>query len=165
MSSNSTTPKAKLSQWEALTLESLRSKGWSNEQIIAGVASGELPGDDSKFQFDYSILTQLASEQPQEFTSAVQDGYSIKYNTIRGIHSWLAVALQKDGELVLEPDKEAIYVQLTAAEAQQLSSVLSYGWEMNTAASAGATQKADKQEADEQTASTYEIKHIATRPA
>lgn len=165
MSSNSAIPQAKLSQWEALTLESLRSKGWSNEQIISSIAGGELPQDDSKFQFDYSILTQLASEQPQQFASAIQDGYSIKYNTIRGIHSWISVALQKEGELVLEPDKEAIYVQLTAAEAEQLASVLSYGWEINTAAAAGNTQQADKPESDEHAAVTYEIKHIAARLA
>jgi hypothetical protein len=125
--------KTKLSQWEALTLESLRAKGWSNEQIIQGAATGELPTDDveSKFQFDYSILADLAKIQPQAFKSAVLEGYNIKYNTIRGIHSWILIALQKEGSLILESGNEAVKAVLTEAEAARLRDVLSFGWQLN----------------------------------
>lgn len=133
MSNSASHTEIKLSQWEALTLESLRSKGWSDEQIIEGVQSGKLPADDSKFQFDYSILTALAAEQEQHFLHAVKEGYRIKYNTIRGIHSWILVALGHEGYLYLEPGEEAVYATLSKQEAERLSSVLSYGWQLEPA--------------------------------
>ncbi|MFF2094148.1 hypothetical protein [Paenibacillus sp. NPDC058174] len=120
--------KAKLSQWDALQLESLKSLGWTKEQLIQRVNSGDLPQDDSKFKFDYAGLKTLASEEPAVLKDAVENGYQIKYNTIRGIHSWILAALQQDAELILEPDSEIVVASLTEAEAAQLESVLSFGW-------------------------------------
>ncbi|WP_042170987.1 hypothetical protein [Paenibacillus gorillae] len=133
--------KAKLSQWDALQLESLKSLGWTGEQIIERVNSGDLPQDDSKFKFDYAGLKTLASEEPAVLKDAVENGYQIKYNTIRGIHSWILVALQQDAELVLEPDSEIVIASLTEAEASQLASVLSFGWGLE--AEGGAVADAD----------------------
>ncbi|MDF2835853.1 MAG: hypothetical protein K0Q63_1493 [Paenibacillus sp.] len=121
-------PKSKLSQWDALQLESLKALGWSNELIIERVISGDLPKDDSKFQFDYAGLRAVAADEPDTFKSAVANGYQIKYNTIRGIHSWIFVALKQDAELILEPGAEAVAASLTETEATALANVLSFGW-------------------------------------
>ncbi|GKU78032.1 hypothetical protein [Paenibacillus sp. L3-i20] len=119
---------AKLSQWDALQLESLKAYGWSNEEIITRVNAGDLPKDESKFQFNYAGLSELAHEHSDIFTQAVNDGYQIKYNTIRGIHSWILVALHREAELVLDSGNESVIVSLTEPEATSLSSVLSFGW-------------------------------------
>ncbi|MEK4139675.1 MULTISPECIES: hypothetical protein [Paenibacillus] len=124
--------RVKLSQWDALLVESLRSLGWSDEDILRKVAEGDLPVDESEYQFDYKQLTTLQSEQPELFGQAVKTGYQIKYNTIRGIRSWIWVALGKEAALELEEGKEAAEVALTLAEKERLASVLSFGWQIES---------------------------------
>ncbi|MBW4084787.1 hypothetical protein [Paenibacillus sp. S150] len=132
-----TASKVKLSQWDALLVESLRSLGWSDEELLRRAASGELPADESEYKFDYARLTTLAGERPEEFRQAVTGGYRIKYNTIRGIRSWISVALGKPAGLELKEGKEAVEVTLTEAEKNRLEAVLSYGWRI-TGGPAGA---------------------------
>lgn len=121
-------PETKLSQWDALLLESVKSLGWPNDEIIRRVRSGDLPKDESRFQFDYANLIAFAREHGDEFADAVANGYRIKYNTIRGIQSWIAVALRREAELSLEPGREAVVVSLASEEARRVEAVLSYGW-------------------------------------
>ncbi|SFF32816.1 hypothetical protein SAMN04487969_12649 [Paenibacillus algorifonticola] len=121
----------KLSQWDALLLESLKSYGWTDEQLIRKVHAGDFPEDTSPFQFDYSVLNALASSDAELFAQAVTEGYQIKYNTIRGIHSWLKVAFKQEAELLLESGSEAVHAWLTNDEADRLAAVLSYGWSLS----------------------------------
>lgn len=122
--------RVKLSQWDALLVESLRALGWSNEDILHKVSEGNLPVDESEYHFDYKQLTTLQAEQPELFEQAVKTGYQIKYNTIRGIRSWIWVALGKEAVLELEEGKESVEIALTAAEKDRLASVLSFGWQI-----------------------------------
>lgn len=128
---NVSKPETKLSQWDALMLESLKNYGWSNEELLRRVLESDLPKDDSKFQFDYAALTAFAKEQTGTLAQAVSYGYQIKYNTIRGIYSWIAVALKREAELILDPGSEAVIVPLSEDEANLLNSVLSYGWTLH----------------------------------
>ncbi|WP_019914139.1 hypothetical protein [Paenibacillus sp. HW567] len=122
--------KVKLSQWDALLVESLRSLGWSDEELLRRVESGELPVDKSEYKFDYTQLTALAGEQPEQFRQAVTEGYQIKYNTIRGIRSWISVALGIQAELELEEGNEAVEAALREEEKNRLGAVLSFGWQI-----------------------------------
>lgn len=122
--------KVKLSQWDALLVESLRSLGWSDEELLRRVAEGDLPVDESEYEFDYGQLSALASEQPELFRQAVTEGYQIKYNTIRGIRSWIAVAFGLEPKLELEEGQEAVEAELTGPQKQRLENVLSYGWKI-----------------------------------
>lgn len=124
--------RVKLSQWDALLVESLRSLGWSNEEIIRKVSEGDLPIDESEYEFDYKQLTALQLEQPELFEQAVKLGYQIKYNTIRGIRSWIWVALGKEAALELEEGSEFAEVTLSLAEKERLASVLSFGWKIKS---------------------------------
>jgi len=124
------TESIKLSQGDALLVESLRRRGWSDEELLDRVQTGNLPVDGSKFEFDYHRLTELQAEGPQAFEQAVKAGYQIKFNTIRGIRSWIEVALGKEAVLELEEGREAVEVELTAAERARLTAVLSYGWQV-----------------------------------
>ncbi|MFC3803787.1 hypothetical protein [Cohnella sp. GCM10012308] len=126
----STTNQAKLSQWDALLVESLKSRGWTSEELIARVRSGELPIDESPFQFKYEALSAFAAEEPETFEAAVTHGYQIKYNTVRGIHSWIRVALGLQPELLLEAGAEAVRASLKPEEKERLASVLSFGWQV-----------------------------------
>lgn len=133
-------PETKLSQWDALMLESLKAYGWPNDELISRVREGNLPTDESKFHFDYAALTTFANEDADTFAQAVMNGYQIKYNTIRGIHSWVLVALKQEAELILESENEAVIAHLSEADAQRLASVLSFGWIL--------TPHADTQDSD-----------------
>ncbi|MGQ3479783.1 hypothetical protein [Paenibacillus sp. TY11] len=122
------TKRVRISQWDALLLESLRSLGWSHEELIRRVQQNELPTD-GQSGFDYAELaTGLAFKEPEVFVSAVTDGYQIKYNTIRGIRSWIAAAFGREPELSLEEGSEAVTSELTPAEYDRLERVLSLGW-------------------------------------
>lgn len=125
----------KLSQWDALLLEALRGRGWSDEQLLGITSAAELPEDNSPFQFDFKQLAAFAAEKPEEYRQAVTGGYQIKYNTIRGIRSWILVALGKEPRLELEEGKEAVEAELTAGERARVEQVLSFGWQITPAAS------------------------------
>jgi hypothetical protein len=121
--------KVKLSQWDALLLEGLRRLGWSDDEVIRRVKErDELPADDSIYEFDYGQLAEFAAANPETFEAAVRGGYGIKYNTVRGIRSWINVAYAQEPELVLEAGNEAVVASLTPAEHERLLSVLSFGW-------------------------------------
>ncbi|QJD86505.1 hypothetical protein [Cohnella herbarum] len=122
------TDRVKLSQWDALMLESLRGQGWTNEELIRRVREGELPEDESDFHFKYETLTSFANEEPATFEAAVTQGYRIKYNTVRGIRSWILVRFGREPELLLEEGREAVHASLTLDEKALVESVLSYGW-------------------------------------
>lgn len=55
----STTKRVRISQWDALLLESLRSLGWSQEELIRRVQQNELPTDGPS-DFDYTELVTAA---------------------------------------------------------------------------------------------------------
>ncbi|MBO7745652.1 hypothetical protein I8J29_15685 [Paenibacillus sp. MWE-103] len=121
--------KAKLSQWDALMLEGLRGLGWTDEEIVRRIRERDgLPADDSIYEFDYAQLADFAAANPETFERAVREGYAIKYNTVRGIRSWINVAFAQEPELVLEAGNESVVAKLTPAERERLLSVLSYGW-------------------------------------
>ncbi|WP_341346430.1 hypothetical protein [Paenibacillus sp. FSL H3-0469] len=122
------TSKVKLSQWDALLLESLRALSGSDEELLRRVSEGDLPADESKYEFDYGQLSTLADEQPELFRQAVTEGYQIKYNTIRGIRSWIEVAFGIEPKLELEEGCEAVEALLSESQKRQLEGVLSFGW-------------------------------------
>ncbi len=124
----SVTEKVKLSQWEALLLEALRHLGWSDQQLLELGSAQQLPVDESEYEFDYAELAAFAIAQPDVYRAAVQDGYRIKYNTIRGIRSWLHIAFELEPELILEEGQEAVIATLTKAQYDRLCKVLSPGW-------------------------------------
>jgi len=117
-----TTTRTKLSQWDALLLETLRSLGWTNEELLSKVKAGELP------EAKYEALAELANSDPETYETAVTQGYQIKYNTVRGIRSWIAVRFGSEPELRLEEGQEAVRAALSAEEKELLASVLSFGW-------------------------------------
>ncbi|MCM3630198.1 hypothetical protein M3194_22960 [Paenibacillus glycanilyticus] len=120
----------KLSQWDALLVESLRKgHGWSDDEIIARIKAGDdLPTDDSMFEFNYSDLAAFAQKEPETFEAAVRNGYQIKYNTVRGIRSWIWVAFGEEPKLELEAGQEAVTAALTPEQLERVKTALSFGW-------------------------------------
>lgn len=147
--------KIKLSQWDALSLESLLSLGWTGQQLLSHILEGTLPVDTSRFKFDYVSLSAWARDNEAEFQQVLREGYQIKYNTIRGISSWIAIALNIEAELHLEPGQEAVIARLTPQEAERLSAVLSFGWKIVSEKSEASSQ--EDQQIQEDAHSLYRI--------
>lgn len=122
--------KARLSQWDALMVEALRALGWPDGKILDNVRKGDLPADDSPFHFDFKDLSRLAAEQPDLFEAAVLRGYQIKFNTLRGIRSWLYIVTGREPVLDLEEGRESVTAELSQDERSRLETVLSVGWEI-----------------------------------
>lgn len=148
--------KIKLSQWDALSLESLRSLGWTDQELLGRILEGTLPVDTSRFKFDYVSLSAWARDNEAEFQQVLREGYQIKYNTIRGISSWIAIALNIEAELHLEPGQEAVIARLTPQEAERVSAVLSFGWKIVSDESEASAQQLD-QPSQEDARSLYVI--------
>ncbi|SEO33041.1 hypothetical protein [Paenibacillus sp. OV219] len=136
--------RVKLSQWDALLMESLRVLGWSDDEIIQRTKQGELPKEDtSMYQFNYEELTAFATQASETFEAAVRTGYQIKYNTIRGIRSWIHIAYKLEPELVLDAGNESVIAELTLSQKERLASVLSHGWAIQ-GEHAGAAEEASR---------------------
>ncbi|REE86537.1 hypothetical protein A8990_110147 [Paenibacillus taihuensis] len=141
---NEVNERVKLSQWDALLMESLRVLGWSDDEIIQKTMQGELPKEDTSiYEFNYEELTAFATREPETFEAAVRTGYQIKYNTIRGIRSWINVAFKLEPELVLDAGNEAVVAELTPAQQERVASVLSHGWVIQ-GEHAGAAEEASR---------------------
>lgn len=128
-SSNSNTQDlVKLSQWDALLLESLKGHGWSDDELLRRVREGDVPEDTSDFKFNYQNLLDTAAADFATVEAAVRQGYRIKFNTLRGLSNWMRLALSAEPEVVAEPGQEAILVTLTPEQHSGLLSAISYGW-------------------------------------
>lgn len=123
----------RLSQWDAILLESLRGYGWSADELLRRIRQGELPEDTSKFKFNYQNIVATAAAEPETVEAAVRQGYRIKFNTLRGLSNWILLALGHEPEVVAEPGQEAIIATLTPEQHRRLLRVISYGWTVTAA--------------------------------
>lgn len=130
MSSSETQTKSlvRLSQWDALLLESLRGHGWSDDELLRRIRESDVPEDTSKFKFNYQNLLDTAAAEVDTVEAAVRQGYRIKFNTLRGLSNWILLALGAEPEVVAEPGQEAIIVALTPEQHSRLLSAISFGW-------------------------------------
>jgi len=120
--------KVKISQMNALMLEALRKRGYSNEEMIEAAQHNSFPADDSMYEFNFNELHDFYMEDESYFKQSLTEGYQMKFNTIRGIRSWIHIVFQQEPRLVLEEGQEAVHATLTKQQVEQLESVLSFGW-------------------------------------
>ncbi|MEJ8306372.1 hypothetical protein [Saccharibacillus sacchari] len=123
-----TTERVRLSQWDAIVLESVRALGLDSEELLRRAAEGELPSADNSIIADFTPLLILHREQPEVLEQAVKQGYRIKYNTLGGINTWIKIVFGRDSEVERGEGIEGVAVELTAAERERLAPVLSIGW-------------------------------------
>lgn len=121
----------KLSQMNALMLEALRQRGFSDEQIINDALARNLPLDDSEFEFDFNELSEYVTQELSTVQSALHQGYQMKYNTIRGIRCWIVIVFGQEPKLVFDPGQEAVYATLNKQQQQQLQKAISHGWQLS----------------------------------
>ncbi|MNC13153.1 hypothetical protein D3C75_608870 [compost metagenome] len=140
-SESNTQDLVRLSQWDALLLESLKGYGWSVDELLRRIREGDVPEDTSKFKFNYQNLLDTAAADFATVEAAVRQGYRIKFNTLRGLSNWILLGLGAEPEVLAEPGQEAIVVALTPEQHSGLLSAISYGWTVTeTGAAEGGSQ-------------------------
>lgn len=120
--------RVRLSQWDAIVLESVRALGLDGEELLNRTASGDLPSAEGAVVSDFGPLLTLREEQPEVLRQAVEQGYRIKYNTLGGIHTWIRVVFGRESEVERGEGIEGVSVELTAEERERIAPVLSIGW-------------------------------------
>lgn len=120
--------RVRLSQWDAIVLESVRALGLNGEELLRRTAEGDLPSAEGAAVSDFGPLLTLHEEQPEVLRQAVKQGYRIKYNTLGGIHTWIRIVFGRESEVERGEGIEGVSVTLTAEERERLAPVLSIGW-------------------------------------
>lgn len=80
----------------AYMIETLRSNGISDEQILHQIKERDVtPWDRLHSNFDFTNLVELADQDGINFESIIQDGYTVKFITIRGLQTLLQLKFDK----------------------------------------------------------------------
>ncbi|WP_213421698.1 hypothetical protein [Bhargavaea massiliensis] len=122
--------KPKLTLMEAYMVESLRSKGVSNEEIITLVEkenAGRLK--ELEPRFNYSELVKAARKDLAVFRSALFDGYEVKFVTFNGLKNLLRMRFGKEEERDYSLMETGIQgLRLSPQDLEQFNDMLSSNW-------------------------------------
>lgn len=83
----------------AYMIETLRSNGISDDQILHQIGERDVtPWDRLDSNFDFNHLVELADQDRTGFKSIIQDGYTVKFVTIRGLQTLLQLKFKKQAD-------------------------------------------------------------------
>jgi hypothetical protein len=121
----------KISQHDALMIESIRAQGTSDRALLELVRSGNLADlqDSGNGDFDYRELLTFANADLASFEAAILDGYEIKFNTINGIRYLLRVKFGKEVERLTRDEGDYLAdVELRTEDLNKLREIVSKYW-------------------------------------
>ncbi|WP_156289475.1 hypothetical protein [Oceanobacillus salinisoli] len=117
----------KISLMEAYMIETLRSKGVTDQELIEGE-------DISAWNrlhesFDFQDLLRLREKDPIAFQTMVEEGYQVKFVTFNGLKNLLKLKFNKMDEVDYQTTESGIRgLYLNTEERHQLTSLLSKNW-------------------------------------
>ncbi|WP_152657842.1 hypothetical protein [Oceanobacillus sp. CFH 90083] len=122
----------KISQMEAYIIETLRTNGITNEEIIHDVKVKDV----SKWKqihekFDFEQLITLAEKDFESFEKAINEGYAVKFVTVGGLERLLRLKFQKEpGKAYQKLETGAKELDLDEVSLQELKQMLSINWKV-----------------------------------
>ncbi|GGP09247.1 hypothetical protein [Oceanobacillus neutriphilus] len=122
----------KISQMEAYMIETLRTNGITNEEIIHDVKEKDV----SKWKqinekFDFEQLIVLAEKDFSAFEQVINEGYAVKFVTVGGLERLLRLKFQKEaGEDYQKLETGAKGLKLDEASFRDLEQMLSLNWKV-----------------------------------
>ncbi|MFD1849797.1 hypothetical protein [Oceanobacillus bengalensis] len=131
----------KISLMDAYLIETLRTNGVSNQEILAQVETGDVKAwQEFNEKFDYTALLELAKQDAVAFRSIISDGYNIKFVTFNGLKNLLKFRFGKEKEKDYQLTETGIH-QLTLNEQQlaTLKQMLSRNWMIEETVTANRT--------------------------
>lgn len=79
----------------AYMIETLRSQGISNSDILSQIEKKDVtPWVHINEHFDFNQLLKLADQDQEALTSIIEDGYQVKFITIKGLQTLLKLKFQ-----------------------------------------------------------------------
>ncbi|MEK4523807.1 hypothetical protein NSQ95_02250 [Psychrobacillus sp. FSL W7-1457] len=116
----------KLSMMEAVLLESLRSNGVSNQELLSSLDGRSW---EETFSTEYEALLNIYSQDKQQFIELLENGYSVKFITFNGLKNLLKMKFNKleeqDYKIV---DNTFELLELNPQQLSTLRQLLSINW-------------------------------------
>lgn len=113
-------------------IETVRSKGVSNQELLAKLESGDVSSwNDFNENFDFNELVELYKENPEMFKSIIENGYAVKFVTLPGIKNILKLkfGLLED-EDYKSTDKGITGLQVSDEQYAVIKQMLSKNWKI-----------------------------------
>ncbi|MBD7984519.1 hypothetical protein H9649_08005 [Sporosarcina sp. Sa2YVA2] len=120
----------KITLMDAYVIETLRSKGMSNEQLIMDLEQKNLDAlKNINANYDYNDLLTLYEQDKSAFTSILTDGYEVKFVTMGGLKGLLELKFDKiaDRDYTLT-DKGIEHLEMEEHQLHVLNQLLSRNW-------------------------------------
>ncbi|WP_010283142.1 hypothetical protein [Bacillus timonensis] len=120
----------KITLMDAYMIETLRSNGISNQEILAGIKEGNVDVWQNLHEhFDFKELLKLAEHDIEDFQSILLDGYKVKYVTFKGLQNLIkfrfGIEADKDYQLT---ETSIENLKLTEEQANTLKQMISQNW-------------------------------------
>jgi hypothetical protein len=120
----------KITLMEAYMIETLRSNGISNMELLTQLEQG----DSSSWErinpnYNYGELISLYQQDKNAFTSILAEGYQVKFITIRGLQGLLELKFKKTvGKDYTLTDEGMKQLKVDKGEFETLKQFLSQNW-------------------------------------
>lgn len=119
---------AKISLMEAYIIETLRSTGVTEEELLRVNDTSVQAWSKAHENFDFTLLQSLANNE-ETYESIIKEGYKIKYVTYNGLVNMLRLKFDKIPEKDFEKHEEYIGgLLLEKNERTELEQILSPNW-------------------------------------
>lgn len=120
----------KITLMDAYMIETLRSSGISNQEILAQIKQGNVDvWQDLHEHFDFNELLKLAEQDIEKFQSILLDGYNVKYLTFKGLQNLIKFRFGKEQDKDYQLTETSIEnLNLNKDQAQTLKQMISQNW-------------------------------------
>lgn len=116
---------------EAYIIENLRKHGVSNEELIAINDRAIDEWEKLATGFDFAILTALAEQSGEQFSSIINDGYTVKFLTLNGLVNLVQLKLDQTKNVDFHVHEDGISnLVVDASERKQVEQILSPNWQV-----------------------------------
>ncbi|GGA22918.1 hypothetical protein [Psychrobacillus lasiicapitis] len=120
----------KISLMDAYMIETLRSSGISNEEMVVLLEKKDI-SDLKRInkKFDFNNLLNLYEQDKDTFKSVLQDGYTVKFLTMNGLKNLLQMKFDKVAEKDYEISETGIHrLEIETQKFPALQQLLSINW-------------------------------------
>jgi|SRR5699024_1638977 len=120
----------KVTLMEAYLIETLRSNGISNDELLEKVAHKDVRSwEDINPKFDFNGLIDLYEKDEAAFKSIINEGYKVKFLTFKGLENLLKFRLNKVAEEDYELLENGISgLKVKEEELNVIKQLLSANW-------------------------------------
>ncbi|THE09375.1 hypothetical protein E1I69_22600 [Bacillus timonensis] len=120
----------KITLMDAYMIETLRSNGISNNEILAQIEQGNVDGwQDLHEHFDFNELLKLAEQDIRSFRSILLEGYKVKYVTFKGLQNLIKLRFGKVKDKDYQLTETSIEnLKLNEDQALTLKQMISQNW-------------------------------------